>query len=241
MNEFNDPHNCGGCGNTCPSSAPLCLNGRCVVPACGDAAYADAAPTCGSDEVCCGAQCCKSSEICCHVDRYAPTIGLMLACADPSKSGGTCPVGCRGCSCASPDTPIATARGERAIASLSVGDLVYTVDHGQVVLAPLREIHSTPVSHHHVVRVRFSDGTSLDVSAPHPTADGRHFGDLRSGDDLGGRRVAAVDIVGYEFANTYDILPDSDTGTYFAGGALIGSTLGGSANDAARRDGISSP
>jgi hypothetical protein len=39
--------------------------------------------------------------------------------------------------CASPDTPIATQTGDTAIASLDVGDRVYSVDHDRVVLVPL--------------------------------------------------------------------------------------------------------
>lgn len=32
-------------------------------------------------------------------------------------------------------------------------------------------------------------------------------------------------MIPYGHEHTYDILPDSDTGTYVAGGVLIGSTL----------------
>jgi hypothetical protein len=32
-------------------------------------------------------------------------------------------------------------------------------------------------------------------------------------------------VIPYEHAFTYDILPASETGTYYAAGALIGSTL----------------
>jgi hypothetical protein len=42
---------------------------------------------------------------------------------------------------------------------------------------------------------------------------------------MGGREVSSAAVVPYGFDATYDILPDSDTGAYFAGGALIGSTL----------------
>jgi len=65
----------------------------------------------------------------------------------------------------------------------------------------------------------------LRISAKHPTADGRSFGDLQTGDWLGSLRVLSVKWVPYDGAFTYDILPDSDSGLYFAGGALIGSTI----------------
>jgi hypothetical protein len=37
--------------------------------------------------------------------------------------------------------------------------------------------------------------------------------------------VLGVETVSYIYPLTSDILPDSDTGTYVAGGVLIGSTL----------------
>jgi hypothetical protein len=128
--------------------------------------------------------------------------------------------------CASPDTPIATPAGDKPIASLHEGDLVYSVDHQAIVAVPIalatrREVHS-----HRVMHVVLSSGVELDISAPHPTADGRRFGDLAAGDSLGETHVVSVQSVPYPYAFTYDILPASDTGAYFAGGALIGSTLG---------------
>jgi hypothetical protein len=129
------------------------------------------------------------------------------------------------CKCTSPDTPIATPNGNRPIVELKVGDLVLSIHRGRVVAVPVRELRRTPVSDHRVVEVALRDGTMLHISAAHPTADGRAFGSLRAGDWLGGREVASTVIVPYVHEATYDILPDSDTGTYFAGGALIGSTL----------------
>ena len=38
-------------------------------------------------------------------------------------------------------------------------------------------------------------------------------------------RVLSAEMVPYTHDRTYDILPASDSGTYVAGGALIGSTL----------------
>jgi hypothetical protein len=134
--------------------------------------------------------------------------------------------------CASPDTPIATPTGDRAVASLRAGDLVYSVDHGRVVAVPIVSVHQADVQHHHVVHVAFESGAVLEISGPHPTADGRAFRDLHVGDVLAGVRITDVHDVPYVFEHTYDILPASDSGAYFAGGVLIGSTLGG---DAARR------
>jgi hypothetical protein len=109
-----------------------------------------------------------------------------------------------------------------------VGDLVLSIDHGRIAPVPIRETHRTPVTNHRVIEVAVLDGPTLRISAAHPTADGRSFGQLRAGDWMGGVEVASTNIVAYAHDATYDILPDSDTGTYFAGGALIGSTLAGS-------------
>jgi hypothetical protein len=131
--------------------------------------------------------------------------------------------------CASPDTPIATENGDRAIAALRVGDFVYSVDHSRVAAVPIVEVHRTPVNHHRVVHLELESGAVLDISGLHPTADGRKFSELRSGDTLSGVRILSARVVPYSAAYTYDILPASDSGTYFAGGVLIGSTLGGAA------------
>jgi hypothetical protein len=134
--------------------------------------------------------------------------------------GGNCPI------CASPDTPIATPGGDRAISELHVGDLVYSVDHDAIVAVPLARVSSTPVFGHHVVRATLDSGAVLEISAGHPTADGRTFGDLRPGSALDERHtVLRTEIVPYAHARTWDILPASDTGTYFASGAQVGSTL----------------
>ena len=152
-----------------------------------------------------------------------------------TPDGGPALDGCCGCGadgvcsavciCASPDTPIATPRGDRAIASLAVGDIVYSIDKGEKVAVPVRQTQRNPVSNHKVIEVILRDGATLRISAAHPTADGRLFGDLHAGDWLSGAEVMSAGPVPYAFDATYDILPDSDTGTYFAGGALVGSTL----------------
>jgi hypothetical protein len=130
-----------------------------------------------------------------------------------------CPV------CASPDTPIATPRGDRRIADLREGDLVYSVDGHAIRPVIVARTGRTPVVNHSVIRLTTADGRWLEVSAGHPTADGRSFGDLRSGGQLDGQLIAGVAVVPYVYPETYDILPASDTGTYFAAGMLIGSTL----------------
>jgi hypothetical protein len=76
-----------------------------------------------------------------------------------------------------------------------------------------------------VVRVTSTDGRVLEISPGHPTADGRTFGDLRAGTRLDGAVITSAQVVPYRHAYTYDILPMSQSGDYFAAGMLIGSTL----------------
>jgi hypothetical protein len=127
--------------------------------------------------------------------------------------------------CASPDTPIATPTGSVPIADLGVGDLVYSVEHEAIVTVPIVRVSRTPVMKHHVMRIALEDGAVLEISRGHPTADGRTFAVLRPGDLLDGQAITSAELIPYEHAFTYDILPASETGTYYAGGALIGSTL----------------
>jgi hypothetical protein len=75
------------------------------------------------------------------------------------------------------------------------------------------------------MRVRLDDGTELSVSPRHPLADRGNFGDLVPGRSLGDKTVVDVKPVAYDQPFTHDILPGSSGGAYFAGGALIGSTL----------------
>jgi hypothetical protein len=133
---------------------------------------------------------------------------------------GTCPI------CAAPNTPIATPSGDRAISSLRVGDLVYSVDGNAIVAVPVARVGSKQVVSHWVMRIVLNSGAVLEISPGHPTSDGRTFGALHPGSALDEQHmVISAELVPYEYDATYDVLPASSTGTYFAAGALIGSTL----------------
>jgi hypothetical protein len=216
INPGNDILNCGTCGNTCTGAHPYCANGTCQQ----NWPCTLVGAQCAQGATCCGGQCCTGAQICCTVTQ-GPTV---TACFDPVN--GTCPAGCAACNCAAPSTPIATPTGDREIADLEVGDLVYSIDHGSLVVVPIKQVHRQPVTgSHRIVEVKLAHGATLRISPRHPTADGRHFSDLVAGDVVDGVRVTASKLVAYDQPFTYDILPDSDSGTYFAGGTLIGSTL----------------
>lgn len=151
-----------------------------------------------------------------------PSCELPIFCVDGfwQWNGNGCPI------CASPDTPIATPDGERPIASLKAGDLVYSVDHDALVPVPIARVAHTLVTHHQVVRLTLESGRVIEMSAGHPTWDGRRFGDLQSSNLLDPTSpIDRVEVVPYQHDATYDILPSSSTGTYVAAGALVGSTL----------------
>ena len=214
INTGNDIHNCGTCGTVCPGPAPFCNNGKCEQAPCQGV-------TCTGTTTCCEAECCKAGELCCNVNA-----GASRTACTPATDKGTCPLGCAQCVCTAPNTPIATPSGERAIADLKTGDLVYSVHRGKLVAVPIILTNRVPVTGlHHMVEVHLDSGRVLSISPSHPTADGRTFADLSKGDALDGVALDSVRRVPYTEAYTYDILPDSDSGTYFAGGVLIGSTL----------------
>jgi hypothetical protein len=160
-------------------------------------------------------------DLCCTVPG---PIGEMTMCTKPTEAG-TCPAGCDTCRCTSPDTPIATPAGERPIASLKEGDLVYSVHQGRVTVVPVLKAESAPARDHVVVSVTLESGAVLQISPRHPTADGRTFADLTRGAAIDGVLVTGTRAVPYAHDRTYDILPGSDSATYFAAGVLIGSTL----------------
>jgi hypothetical protein len=211
-----DLFNCGGCGIACDGDGVYCDQGRCGVPACSTDT------PCTDEQTCCGGSCCDAGTICCTING---PVEAGPGCVPPSDTGN-CPAGCAPlCQCTAPDTPVATPTGDRSIAELSVGDLVYSVHRGETVAVPIAQVQRVPVDDHHVVRTVLDDGRILRISASHPLADGRGFGDLQVGHALGDHRVVALDDVAYDEPFTYDILPASSSGAYFVAGELVASTM----------------
>lgn len=217
VNTDNDIKNCGSCGKVCEgSNSPFCDAGTCeLVPPCEG-------PLCGPAGICCGTSCCTADQLCCDVPGPLET---GLTCVTPIN--GTCPPGCKDCKCNGPDTPIATPRGERAIADLAVGDLVYSVHQNAIVAVPVTLAQRVPAPKHTVMEIELTGGKLLHVSARHPLADGRNVGDLVRGDRLDGVTIVSTFAVPLAGNGTYDILPASDSGTYFAAGLRLKSTLAG--------------
>jgi hypothetical protein len=217
VNLGNDVLNCGECGTRCEGDHPYCAGGECQpTPPCGDGPSCD-----GAGEFCCGATCCAAGEICCSIPG---PIDRATVCTVPDERG-TCPLGCLQCDCNAPDTPIATPEGDRTIASLSPGDLVYSIDGDAIVAVPIAHAVQNPVSDHRVVRLWLEDGSTLQISARHPLADGRAIGELRAFDHYGDAVIARAELAQYALPFTHDILPASSTGIYFVAGMALRSTL----------------
>jgi hypothetical protein len=156
-----------------------------------------------------------------RVDGTIDQRGGVTVASRTASGPPPCPI------CLARGTRIATPSGDAAVEDLKVGDVVWTTDAaGARVARPLSEIGSTPVpATHRVVQLRLSDGRAVDVSPGHPTSDGRKVGDLAAGDFYDGAIVVSAELALYAGGATFDLLPAGATGTYWANGVLLGSTL----------------
>lgn len=182
--------------DTCASTAGCSASGGSCVPE---------APMCGNYRCAVGEQCCD---------------GVPYGNDPQCSTNGQCR------RCLSSASVIATPLGDVSVMDLRVGDIVWTTDAaGNRIVRPLVKVSHVPAIGHRVVHLVLADGRSLDVSGPHPTADGQLVGDLQVGDAYDGSVVASAEVKPYEGSATYDILPASETGFYWANGILMGSTL----------------
>jgi hypothetical protein len=129
--------------------------------------------------------------------------------------------------CLAAATLIATPGGDIRVTDIKAGMLVWTAAaDGTRVKAPVVEVGSMVVpSGHLMVHLRLSDGRELFVSPGHRAADGRPLGSLGLGDELDGSRITLWELIPYAGSRTYDLLPAGPTGTYWANGILLSSTL----------------
>jgi hypothetical protein len=137
----------------------------------------------------------------------------------PFPARGGCPI------CLAAGDRIATPNGQMPVTELQPGMLVWTIDAGRRVAAPIAVVrHTRAPLGHRVIRVVLADGRAVVASPGHPTGDGRLVGELRPGDLLDGSRIVTADLLPYT-GDTWDLLPLSSTGEYWADGVLLGSTL----------------
>src|SRR6266446_5034334 len=121
----------------------------------------------------------------------------------------------------------ASTNGDVRVTNVRSGMLVWTADSdGTRVAAPVVEVGSMEVpSGHLMVHLRLADGRELLASPGHRTSDGRPLGTLARGDKVDGSIVTTSELVPYAGERTYDVLPAGATGSYWANGILLASTL----------------
>ncbi len=209
------------CGSSKPAPTPG--PGNVVPDAAPGVVVADAAPASACD---------PDAPDCCQLPDGE---WIVFGCQPVNRAGdppnhtknpdGTC--GQCMLRCLPPAAQIATPSGDRAISSLAVGDVVWTVDaSGARVAAPILAIRPLAAPSTHVVlRLTLDDGRAVTASGGHPTADGRELLDLSPGSQLDGATVLSIDALPLDGDATWDLLPAGDTGAYWADGVLLGSTL----------------
>ena len=130
--------------------------------------------------------------------------------------------------CLTAGVRIATPSGDVLITRVRPGMTIWTTDRqGHRVAGVVLETGrmEAPLGHL-VVRLVLADGRAVIASPGHPTADGRTVGELSPGQRYDGSTIVATTLLPYT-GFTYDLLPSGPTGTYFANGVLLGSTLAG--------------
>ena len=158
-----------------------------------------------------------------HVIGTIDAAGTIAVVERDPSGQPPCPI------CLARETRIATPDGERPVEDLRPGMTVWTTDGGgRRVVGRVLTVASTPVPMtHQVVHLVLSDGRTVDVSPGHRLPDGRRLGDLRPGDSVDGAVVASAALEAYGGGATFDLLPSGPTGTYWANGILLASTLAG--------------
>ncbi|MDB4285859.1 hypothetical protein N9933_00995 [bacterium] len=131
------------------------------------------------------------------------------------------------CVCLPPTAHIGTSGGEVAIATIEIGDSVWTVDgSGSRISAPVLFVSRANVRPtHQLLSLKLKDGRELSVSALHPDANGIPLEQYSLGDTLAGSVIIHYELIPYEDTYTMDIYVDGPMNSYFANGILIGSTL----------------
>lgn len=129
--------------------------------------------------------------------------------------------------CLASNTFIATPTGDVKVTDLKIGMSVWSPDaHGEKVARAIIKLSRTPVpASHKVVHLVLSDARQVWVSPNHPIMNGDPVATLHVGDVYDGATVRSAELVPYWDTATYDLLPDGDTGAYWADGILLRSTL----------------
>jgi Hint domain len=146
------------------------------------------------------------------------TVGSRLPTGAPN-----CPI------CLAAGTLIATPSGNIRVTDIKPGMLVWTTaKDGMRIAMPVVKIGNIQVpAGHLMVHLVLADGRELLASPGHRTSDGRQLGLLGRGVSLDGSTITTWELVLYAGDRTYDLLPAGPTGTYWANGIQLSSTLQG--------------
>lgn len=218
-------------------SGKKCVKSECPIPSCiappegCTYEFSDEKDENGCPKFPCGNLVCSSSGFisdCGSKGSCRGNSGEELTCPSGTECSGLPAYGCYppGCPvpiCCSPHTMILTSKGYKDIENIKVGEYVIS-DNGEpsyvIKTSKLR------VYNHKIVEVKLNDGTVLEISPGHPIGPRSiTFGALKPGFKLDKREVVSTMLVEYKEKYTYDILPNSLTGNYYANGVLIGSSL----------------
>jgi hypothetical protein len=147
--------------------------------------------------------------------------GAVTVTSRTPTGAPNCPI------CLAAATLISTPDGSLRVTEIKPGELVWTAaSDGTRIAAPVLEVGSTAVpAGHLMVHLVLGDGRELLASPGHRTADGRQLGSLARGDALDGSSIIEWELVPYAGDRTYDLLPAGPTGTYWADGILMSTTL----------------
>src|ERR1700693_2715171 len=147
--------------------------------------------------------------------------GAVTVSSRTPTGAPNCPI------CLAAATLISTPAGNVRVTDIKPGLLVWTAGaDGARIAAPVLEVGSIQVpAGHLMVHLVLADGRELLASPGHRTAEGRQLGSLAVGDHLDGSTITRWELVPYSGDRTYDLLPAGKTGTYWASGILLSSTL----------------
>jgi hypothetical protein len=136
-------------------------------------------------------------------------------------SFNTCPI------CLAGGTLIASPTGEIAVEILQPGMTVWSPgSNGRLSAVKILKTSQSKVGKNSLIlEITLADGRSLTASPEHPSAEYRPLADYRAGDELDGSVITDIAYISYKGEVTFDLLPESPSGCYYANGILVGSTL----------------
>ena len=216
VNPGNDILNCGTCGNTCSGDHPYCADGMLREWLAVHARRRDLQRRLDLLR----RKCCTGTQICCTVTLGPIGHGVLRA------GQRDMPDRLRGLRLRRADDADRDAR-RRSTDRRSEGRRSRLQHRSRIAGRRPDQVGASAARHRESPRRRAEARPRRDVEdQPAPSDGGRSpFCRPRAGDLVDGVRVIGARLVDYDQPFTYDILPDSDSGTYFAGGTLIGSTL----------------